>query len=550
MTTPTPSLIDLDAYPNLPAFLADSCRRFAKRPAFSGLGKTLSYERLYELSGAFAAWLQTHTDLQPGERIAVQLPNVLQFPVVVFGALRAGLVVVSVNPLYSARELEHQLKDAGATALVCLSNTAQAAAEVLPRTSVRHVVSTDVGDLLPWPRRWLVNAGMRYVKKQAPVTLPGAVALRQVLRLGAGVVIRDYAAAPDAVAVLQYTGGTTGVAKGAMLTHRNLLANMQQCRALMIGHLGSSGATFIAPLPLYHIYAFTFHGLALLSSGHHSVLIPNPRDISSLINELKRWSFNGFVGLSTLFSALCRHPEFRELDFSALCLTLSGGMALPTAVAEEWHAVTGCPVCEGYGLTEASPVVAVNPVHAIQPGTIGVPLPLTRCRVFDDAGRILPVGEAGELCVQGPQVMAGYWQRPEETAATIDADGWLHTGDIATIQADGYIRIVDRKKDLIVVSGFNVYPSEIEDVLMTHVGVRVAAAIGVPDARSGEAIRLFIVPHAGQTLDASEVQQFLRARLTAYKVPKHIEFREHLPTSTVGKILRRELRAEVLAAGH
>lgn len=541
------SSIDLDAYLNLPAFFTDACQRFATRPAFSCLGKTLSYARLYELSGAFAAWLQTHTDLQPGERIAVQLPNVLQFPVVALGALRAGLVLVSVNPLYSVRELEHQLNDSGATALVCLANTAQAAAEVLPRTSVRHLVSTEVGDLLPWPRRWLVNAAMRYVKKQVPVLLPNAVPLRQALHLGKGVLISDYSAVPEALAALQYTGGTTGVAKGAMLTHRNLLANMQQCRALMIGHLGSSSATFIAPLPLYHIYAFTFHGLALLSSGHHSVLIPNPRDISSLINELKRWPFNGFVGLSTLFSALCRQPEFRELDFSALCLTLSGGMALPAAVAEEWQTITGCPVCEGYGLTEASPVVAVNPANAIQVGTIGVPLPLTTCHVFDEHGRELPQGEAGELCVKGPQVMAGYWQRPEETAATIDADGWLHTGDIAMIQADGYLRIIDRKKDLIVVSGFNVYPSEIEDVLMMHIGVRVCCAIGVPDVRTGEAVRLFVVPQVGQSLDAAELTTFLRARLAAYKVPKCIEFREHLPTSTVGKILRRELRAEVLA---
>ena len=539
--------IDADRYPNIPAVLAESCRRFAGKPAFSSLGHTLSYAGLYELSAAFAAWLQEHTDLQPGERIAIQLPNLLQFPVAVFGALRAGLVVVNTNPLYTAREMQHQFSDSGASAVLCLANMAHLVEEVLPRTRVRRVIVTEVGDLLPAPKRWLVNAVVRHVKKLVPpYRLPQAVRFLDALARGRGRPLREHVARSDEVAILQYTGGTTGVAKGAMLTHRNLIANMLQCEALMAHNLEPGSETIITPLPLYHIYAFTFHCMAMMLTGNHNVLITNPRDLPALVAELKKWRFSGFVGLNTLFVALCNDERFRGLDFSALKLTLSGGMALQHAVAERWQAVTGCAICEGYGLTETSPVVSVNPIQRIQIGTIGLPMPSTLCKVIDEAGNDLGIGAAGELCVKGPQVMKGYWQRPEATAEVLDAGGWLKTGDIALIQPDGYLRIVDRKKDMILVSGFNVYPNELEEVLAALPGVQLCAAIGVPDERSGEAIKLFVVRKPGADLSEAQVLAHMHANLTGYKVPRHVEFRDSLPTTSVGKILRRELREEEL----
>ena len=541
------SEINPDEYQNIQAVLKQSCERFADKPAFSNLGKTLTYGELYKLSGDFAAYLQQNTDLQPGDRIAVQLPNLIQYPIVVFGAMRAGLIVVNTNPLYTAREMEHQFNDAGAKALVCLANMAHLAEEVLPKTGIKHVVITEVADMLPPLKRMLINAVVKHVKKMVPAySLPKAVKLNDALALGRAKAVRDVSPSSDEVAVLQYTGGTTGVAKGAMLTHRNIVANMLQCKALMGSNLNDGSEVLIAPLPLYHIYAFTFHCMAMMLSGNHNILISNPRDLPAMIKDLSKYRFSGFVGLNTLFVALCNSEDFRKLDFSALKVTLSGGMALQLATAERWKQVTGCPICEGYGLTETSPVASVNPIEHIQIGTIGIPVPSTQFKVINDDGQDLAQGEIGELCIKGPQVMKGYWQRPEATAEVIDAEGWFKSGDIGVVQEDGYIRIVDRKKDMILVSGFNVYPNELEDVLAGLPGVLQCAAIGVPDEKSGEAIKLFVVVKPGESLTKEQVMQHMHDNLTGYKRPKSVEFRDSLPTTNVGKILRRELRDEEL----
>lgn len=495
-----PADINPDEYPNVQAVLKLSCQRFADKPAFSNLGKTITYGELYELSGAFAAWIQQHTDLQPGDRIAVQLPNLLQYPIAVFGAIRAGLIVVNTNPLYTAREMEHQFNDSGAKALVCLANMAHLAEKVVPKTQIKHVIVTEVADMLSPLKRLLINSVIKYVKKMVPAYhLPKAVKFNDVLGKGRGQPVTDVSPGSADVVVLQYTGGTTGVAKGAMLTHRNLIANMLQCRALMASNLGDGCEIIITPLPLYHIYAFTFHCMAMMLLGNHNILISNPRDLPAMVKELSKWKFSGFVGLNTLFVALCNNEGFRNLDFSALKVTLSGGMALQQSAAERWKQVTGCQVCEGYGMTETSPVATVNPAKDVQMGTIGIPVPSTLCKVIDDAGNELAFGETGELCIKGPQVMKGYWQRQEATDEMLDSDGWLKTGDIAIIQPDGYIRIVDRKKDMILISGFNVYPNELEDVLATLPGVLQCAAIGVPDEKSGETIKVFVVAKPGVT---------------------------------------------------
>ena len=537
--------IDPDQYPNVQSVLRQSCQRFADKPAFSNLGKTLTYGELYEQSGAFAAYLQQHTDLQPGDRIAVQLPNVLQYPVAVFGAIRAGLIVVNTNPLYTAREMEHQFNDSGAKALVCLANMAHLAEKVVPQTSIKYVIVTEVADMLSPFKRVLINSVIKYVKKMVPAYhLPNAIKFNDVLSKGQGQQVNEANPLSSDVAVLQYTGGTTGVAKGAMLTHRNLIANMLQCKALMGSNLNEGCEILITPLPLYHIYAFTFHCMAMMLLGNHNILISNPRDLPAMVKELSKWKFTGFVGLNTLFVALCNSEAFRKLDFSSLKLTLSGGMALQLSVAERWKTVTGCEICEGYGMTETSPVVSVNPIQNIQIGTIGIPMPSTLCKVINDAGEELPLGEVGELCIKGPQVMKGYWERPDATAEIMDSDGWLKSGDIAIIQPDGYMRIVDRKKDMILVSGFNVYPNELEDVMASLSGVLQSAAIGIPDEKTGELIKVFIVVKPGMTLTKEQVMVHMRANLTAYKSPKIVEFRDSLPTTNVGKILRRELRDE------
>ncbi|SDZ76553.1 AMP-binding protein [Microbulbifer marinus] len=522
----------------------NACAKFGDRPAFTCLGQTLSIADIDRLSAQFASYLQNHAGLQPGDRIAVQLPNVLQYPVVVFGALRAGLVLVNTNPLYTRRELKHQLNDSGAKALVVLANIADTASAVVAETGVEKVIVTEIADLHSPLKRVLINSVAKYIKKMVPdFSFASQVDFREAMSLGAKQPQTDVQRAPEDVAVLQYTGGTTGVAKGAMLTNRNLVANMEQVREALGDSMKEGEELYVAPLPLYHIYAFTIHCMCLFATGSHSLLIPNPRDIPAFVKTLKGVRFTGFCGLNTLFNGLMRNPEFAELDFSKLHTTASGGMALTRDTAKRWEEVTGCVVTEGYGMTETSPVVSFNPADAVQLGTVGVPVPNTEVKVIDENGNDLPNNSPGELCVRGPQVMKGYWERPEATAETLDSEGWLRTGDMAVIQDDGYIKIVDRKKDMIIVSGFNVYPNEIEDVISAHDKVAEAAAIGIPDEKSGEQVKLFVVK-ADDSLTIDEVIAYCRENMTAYKVPKQVEFREDLPKTNVGKILRRELRDE------
>ncbi|HSC75343.1 MAG TPA: AMP-binding protein [Pseudomonadales bacterium] len=526
----------------IPDVLMRAVKTYADKPAYTCMGHTLTYAALDALSLQFAAYLQHYTDLQPGDRIAIQLPNILQYPVVAFGALRAGMIVVNTNPLYTAREMEHQFIDSGAKAIVILANMANKLDDILPATALRHVIVTELADLHPMPQRFLLNTAVKYIKKMVPAYhLPHAISLRQALAHGAESHFTPVTRKADDIAVLQYTGGTTGIAKGAMLTHTNLLANMQQCAVFMEkAGIGNGVEIAAAPLPLYHIYAFMLHCVLMLESGNHSLLIPNPRDIKSFIKVMAKQPCTIFIGINTLFVALLNNEHFRQLDFSALKITFSGGMALTEAAAKQWEEVTGCAVLEGYGLTESSPVLTINPPGHIKLGTIGIPVTSTAICIMDDNGIEKAVGEAGELCAQGPQVMKGYWQREDATRDTIVND-WLHTGDIAVVDADGYIRIVDRKKDMIIVSGFNVYPNEIENVMSTHPDIIECAAVGVPDVESGEAVKLFIVSRSAM-LDTEQVKAYAREQLTGYKVPRYIEFRDELPKSNVGKILRRELR--------
>jgi long-chain acyl-CoA synthetase len=540
-----PREVDLSKYQSMVDVFEQSVKKFADRPAFSAVGATLTYRDLDLQSRNFAAWLQNKTDLKPGDRIAVQMPNVSQYPVVVFGAMRAGLIVVNTNPLYTAREMEHQFNDSGAKALVVLANMAEKAEKVLPQTGIEHVIVSEIADMHSPIKRRLMNAVVRHVKKMVPpFNLPRAHKLPAVLSAGAREKFTPLECKQDDIAVLQYTGGTTGVAKGAMLTHGNLVANLLQTGLMMEDRVIEGREVVIAPLPLYHIYSFTLNCGLMLEAGAHNVLIPNPRDIPGFVKELKKHKFTSFLGLNTLFVALCNNEEFQDLDFSSLKLTSSGGMALTIDTARMWQRVTGCEICEGFGMTETSPVVTFNPHSAIQVGTIGLPIPSTRVKTVDEEGNETPLGEPGELCVKGPQVMRGYWQRPEDTRKSFTEDGYFRTGDIALIQEDGYIRIVDRKKDMIIVSGFNVFPNEIEDVVSSHPKVVECAAVGVPDARSGEAVKVYLVPTA-EGVTANELTEFCRERLTAYKVPRQFEFRDELPKTNVGKILRRELRDEV-----
>ena len=519
----------------------DSCVQFADKPAFTGLGRTLSYRELDQLSGQFAAFLQHHTSLQPGDRIAVQLPNVVQYPVVIFGALRAGLTVVNTNPLYTAREIEHQLCDSGAKALVVLANIADTATKVIAKTPVETVIVTELADLHSPVKRILINSSVKYIKKMVPAfRYPNQISFLDAMAKGRGGYYQSPKVDPQDTAILQYTGGTTGVAKGVMLTHSNLTANMEQAKAHMDALGDTTGCVYVAPLPLYHIYAFTVHCMCLLKRGDHNLLIANPRDIPMFIKTLKNYQMAGFVGVNTLFNALCRDERFHALNFSTLKVTVSGGMALTAAVSKRWCEVTGCEINEGFGLTEASPLVAINPMGAVERGTVGLPLAHTEVKIIDESGETVPNGEPGELCIRGPQVMKGYWNRPEETRAVLDEQHWLKTGDMAVLQDNGYLRIVDRKKDMIIVSGFNVYPNEIEDVVTDHPDIVEAAAIGIADENSGEAVKLFVVSNS-QLTEAS-IREYCREQLTAYKVPKVIEFRQDLPKSNVGKILRRELK--------
>lgn len=522
--------------------LLDACRRFADSPAFTCLGHTLSFSDLDRLSAHFAAYLQEQTSLQPGDRIAIQLPNVLQYPVALLGAMRAGFVVVNTNPLYTAREIKHQLQDSGAKVLLVLANIADGAAEVVSDTQVETVIVTELADLHPPLKRLLLNFVIKHIKKMVPkFSFPNQVSFVQALEQGSGEP-QPVQRTPEDLAVLQYTGGTTGLAKGAMLTNRNLVANMCQVNRHMEGVFRENQEYYVAPLPLYHIYAFTIHCTSAMSLGNHNLLIPNPRDIKSFVKTLKGEPFTCFVGLNTLFNALCRNPDFVKLDFSHLHLTSSGGMALTSAAARRWKEVTGVDICEGYGLTETSPVLTINPPGAVKLGTVGTLVPDTECKVIDDEGKELPPGEPGELCARGPQVMKGYWNQPEETDKALDAEGWFKTGDMAIIHDDGYVQIVDRKKEMIIVSGFKVFPNEVEDVLCSHPAVQEAAVIGLPDEESGERVKAFLV--AEGEVSPEDLKAFARKNLTAYKVPQDYEFRSELPKSNVGKVLRRVLRDE------
>lgn len=542
-----PREVDLKKYKNMVDVFEQAVKKYGDRPAFSAVGATLTYKDLDTQSRNFAAWLQNKTDLKPGDRIAVQMPNISQYPVVVFGAMRAGMIVVNTNPLYTTREMEHQFNDSGAKALVVLANMAENAEKVLPHTGIEHVIITEVADMHSPLKRTLMNAAVKYLKKMVPpFNIPGAHKLPAVLNAGAREKFTPVDIKLDDLAALQYTGGTTGVAKGAMLTHANLVANLTQVRPMLEDQIEEGKEVVIAPLPLYHIYSFTLNCGIMMEAGAHNILIPNPRDIPGFVKELQKQKFSAFIGLNTLFVALCNNEEFQDLDFSGLKLTASGGMALTSDTAKMWERVTGCEISEGYGMTETSPVVTFNPRSAIQIGTIGLPIPSTVIKTIDDDGNETPVGEPGELCVKGPQVMRGYWQRPDDTQKSFTEDGYLKTGDIALIQEDGYIRIVDRKKDMIIVSGFNVFPNEIEDVVTSHPKVVECAAVGIPDAKSGEAVKVYVVP-TKEGVTANEIKEFCRERLTAYKVPKHFEFRDELPKSNVGKILRRELRDEANA---
>ena len=537
--------IDVDKYASVPAVLEEAFGRFRDKPAFANFGRRLSYGQIDDMSRQFAGYLTGVLKLGKGDRIAIMMPNVMQYPIALFGALRAGLVVVNTNPLYTARELKHQLEDSGAKAIVVLDNFAATLQKVVAETSVQHIVTTGLGDMLGFPKGALINFALKYVKKMVPsFNLPQAVRFRDALARGAAHPLPQVTLTHEDIAFLQYTGGTTGVAKGAMLTHGNMVANMLQADAWI-----SSGTTvgeeiIITALPLYHIFSLTANGLVFTRLGGLNWLITNPRDMPGFVKELKASGFTALTGVNTLFNGLLNTPGFEDLDFSRLHMTLGGGMAVQRAVAERWKKVTGCTLAEAYGLTETSPAVCINPLDLKEyNGSIGLPVPSTDVAIWSDEGQPLPVGEIGELMVHGPQVMKGYWQRPDETAKVLGSDGWLHTGDIARMDENGYFYIVDRKKDMILVSGFNVYPNEVEDVVMEHPGVLEVAAVGVPDEHSGEVVKLFVV-RKDPKLTVDDLKQFCHERLTGYKRPRQIEFRDDLPKSNVGKILRRELRNE------
>jgi long-chain acyl-CoA synthetase len=538
-----PAQIDTDACASLKDMLAASCTRFADLPAYSSMGTALSFRQLDEASRAFAAWLQKEARLQRGDRVALMLPNLLQVPVALFGILRAGLVVVNVNPLYTARELRHQLADSGAVAVVVLENFAHTLAEVMGSTPVRTVITTQVGDLLPPIKRWLTNAVVKHVKKLVPPwRLEAAVDFRQVLAAGSALRFDAVSLGPDDLAFLQYTGGTTGVAKGAMLSHGNMVANVRQVAAWIGPGMQDGAETLVIPLPLYHVFALT-GALSFFSTGTQTVLVANPRDMPAFIQVLKDSRPSAIIGVNTLFRALLDAPGFAGIDFSRLKLAVAGGMAVQQTVAHRWKEATGVPLVEGYGLTESAPVAIANPVDIAEwSGGIGVPLPSTEAAIVDGDGQPLPPGEVGEIALRGPQVMQGYWKRPADTAQVLREGGWLRTGDMGTMDESGRFRLTDRKKDMIVVSGFKVFPNEVEDVLALHPGVLEAAVIGVPDERAGEAVKAVVV-RRDPALTAAELLVHCKLHLTGYKVPRVVEFRsEPLPKSAIGKILRRELR--------
>ena len=539
-----PEQIDPDALGTINDVLRKTVAEFGARPAYSNFGKTLSFAELDALSRRFAAYLSFDLQLKKGDRVAIMLPNCLQYPVALFAALRAGLVVVNVNPLYTARELAHQIHDSGAKALIVVDNFGATVEASGVAAQLAGVITTGLADLLDQPKRALMNFAVKYVKRMVPdYRIEGAVRLRAALAAGAKREWADVHVESQDLAFLQYTGGTTGVSKGAMLTHRNMVANLQQVSAWFGDKIRPGQETIVTALPLYHVFALTCNCLVFLKAGGHSVLITNPRDMPGFVAELRKTPFTAITGVNTLFSGLLNTPGFERVDFSQLRMCFGGGTAVQRAVAERWQQVTGKALVEGYGLTESSPVAVVNPiVEGMQfNGAIGVPIPSTLACVMNEQGERLPVGEPGELCLQGPQVMKGYWRQPEETARTIDRDGWLHTGDIARIDEKGFIFLVDRKKDMILVSGFNVYPNEVEDVMAAMPGIREVAAVGVPSEKSGEAVKLVVV-RSDPALTVEQIKAYAKANLTGYKRPHVIEFRNELPKSNVGKILRRELR--------
>ncbi|MBO9828173.1 long-chain fatty acid--CoA ligase [Xanthomonas sp. A2111] len=537
--------INVDEYRSVAAVFESSVAKFGDRPAYCNFGKTLTYREAGELARRFAGYLLGELQLKKGDRVALMMPNCLQYPIATFGVLLAGMAVVNVNPLYTPRELRHQLIDSGASALVVIDNFGTTVQEVLADTPVKQVITTGLGDMLGFPKGPLVNFVLKYVKKLVPdYDIPNAIRFRDALTLGRLHTLPPIDIAPDDIAFLQYTGGTTGVAKGAMLTHRNLVANMLQAGAWIsaTGKLEEGKEVIITALPLYHIFALTANGLVFMKLGGLNHLISNPRDMPGFVKELQKTRFTAFTGVNTLFNGLLNTPGFDKVDFSSLKFTLGGGMAVQRAVAERWKQVTGVTLVEAYGLTETSPAACINPLTLTEyNGAIGLPIPSTDACVKDDQGNVLAHGEVGELCIRGPQVMKGYWRRPEETASAIDADGWLHTGDMARMDPQGFFYIVDRKKDMILVSGFNVYPNEVEDVIAMMPGVLEVAAVGVPDEKSGEAVKVVIVKK-DPNLTADEVKAHARANLTGYKHPRIVEFRKELPKTNVGKILRRELR--------
>ena len=543
-----PAEIDPDLYASIPDMFAKVCARFAERPAYHNLGRTVSYAELDRLSRDFAAFLQSLPGLGQGERVAVMAPNLLQYPVALLGILRAGMVVVNVNPLYTPREVEHQLRDAGVKAIVIVENFAAVLQQVLDRTPVAHVITSQVGDMLAWPKRWLVNVVLKQVQKMVPPwRIAGAIGFREALARGAASTFRPVEVDREDIAFLQYTGGTTGVAKGAMLTHRNILANVEQTGVWISASFIDGVEIVIAPLPMYHIFCLT-STLSFMKRGSLIVLITNPRDLPALVKELRRWKFSVMTGVNTLFNGLLNTPGFAELDFSSLKVVVGGGAAVQQAVAERWQQVTGHTIMEAYGLTETSPGVCANPLGTPWNGSIGLPVPSTDISIRDEEFNELPawsgVGDlepfTGELCIRGPQVMKGYWNNPQETAAVMQ-DGWLKTGDLGHLHVSGSFTITDRKKDMIIVSGFNVYPNEIEGVVATHPGVLECGVVGVPDPKTGEAVKVVIV-RKDAALTQEAVIAHCRPLLTGYKLPRFVEFRTELPKTPIGKILRRELR--------
>ncbi len=543
-----PAEIDAGRYGSIAEMVETVCAKFADKPAYDNFGCSMSYADVERHSRDFAAFLQSLPGMKKGERVAIMSPNLLQYPVALFGILRAGMTVVNVNPLYTPRELEHQLKDSGAKAMVIVENFANTLQQVIQKTQLEHVITTQLGDMLPLPKRWIVNFVVKRVKKMVPDWhLDGAIELRAALARGAGAQLAPVGLTHEDIAFLQYTGGTTGVSKGAMLTHRNILANIEQAGAWIGGNLKEGEEIVISPLPMYHIFCLTTT-LYFMSLGVVNVLITNPRDLPAFVKELKKWKWSVLTGVNTLFNGLLNTPGFKELDFSGLKVVVGGGAAVLKPVAEKWQQITGHYLTEAYGLTETSPAASINPLGMPWNGSIGLPLSSTEFSIRDDDFNELPawIGNGdiekstGEICIRGPQVMKGYWQLPGETAKVLH-DGWLKTGDVGYINAKGYVTITDRKKDMILVSGFNVYPNEIEGVVAMHPGVLECAAVGVPDDRTGEAVKVVIVKK-DPNLSKDSVIEHCRRELTGYKIPKHVEFRETLPKTPIGKILRRELR--------